>query len=642
MVVVKIFISYKDRHKILKSDILTPIQTGRAIADEIFDDMIGDDTGDNISAENDIYAELTAQYWVWKNYDKIGNPDYVGFMHYRRHFIFNENYVNKKQDKKSKYGYSGYIFNDFDESYLSAINLQDNYIKKAVDECDIIFVKKANTKYLGCKNGLEDFIKNCYGSHKEDYDRCMQIVKKIYPEYSSEIQQLQKGPYRYYYNMFIMKKELFFEYSEFLFSILTELKKEINTEFYSEKAKRVLGYMGEFLLSLFAFKKTKDKNLRIKELYSSFILNTSTDIVDSFNFIEPAFKDQNIVIAVSSSDEYSPYLCVYLQSLKEHADQNKNYDIVIFERNIEQRTKDIIVNHIATNNISIRYYNPMQFFKNCKLFISHEYFKEECYFRLASPLIFRNYDKVIFTDLDLILCDDILKLGDFNLDSNPIACCSEQLWPELYMCNCSIYNINIKNYTDNILKLKTPYDYFNTGVCIFNVKKCNEENSFENLLNEIKNNHFLYQEQCAINKYFKGRIYKLPENWNYELEHNLMQNKNNIKIYKIYKEKEKDAKILHFLGRFKPWINPKEYKAEVWWSYARKTPFYEEILRRMCSCSSVPVEIFKDVLQYKKNLFGYWKYKLLRNFVFGLQRQKYIDKKHILKHKISVAKNIMR
>ena len=51
---VKIFISYKDRHKILKSDILTPIQTGRAISDEIFEDMIGDDTGDNISAENDI------------------------------------------------------------------------------------------------------------------------------------------------------------------------------------------------------------------------------------------------------------------------------------------------------------------------------------------------------------------------------------------------------------------------------------------------------------------------------------------------------------------------------------------------------------------------------------------------------------
>ena len=35
------------------------------------------------------YCELTAQYYVWKNYEKLGNPDYVGFCHYRRLFNFN-------------------------------------------------------------------------------------------------------------------------------------------------------------------------------------------------------------------------------------------------------------------------------------------------------------------------------------------------------------------------------------------------------------------------------------------------------------------------------------------------------------------------------------------------------------------------
>ena len=49
---IKIFVTYKDKHKIIETDIIKPIQTGRAIADEAFEGMIGDDTGENISAEN--------------------------------------------------------------------------------------------------------------------------------------------------------------------------------------------------------------------------------------------------------------------------------------------------------------------------------------------------------------------------------------------------------------------------------------------------------------------------------------------------------------------------------------------------------------------------------------------------------------
>ena len=62
MTSIKIFISYKDKHPIIKSEILQPIQTGRAIADEEFEGMIGDNTGDNISKDNPRYNELSAQY----------------------------------------------------------------------------------------------------------------------------------------------------------------------------------------------------------------------------------------------------------------------------------------------------------------------------------------------------------------------------------------------------------------------------------------------------------------------------------------------------------------------------------------------------------------------------------------------------
>ena len=41
-----------------------------------------DNTGDNISRKNPNYCELTGLYWAWKNLD----ADYIGLVHYRRHF----------------------------------------------------------------------------------------------------------------------------------------------------------------------------------------------------------------------------------------------------------------------------------------------------------------------------------------------------------------------------------------------------------------------------------------------------------------------------------------------------------------------------------------------------------------------------
>ena len=51
-------------------------------------DIIGDNTGINISKDNPYYCELTALYWAWKNYEKLGNPDNIGLAHYRRFLEF--------------------------------------------------------------------------------------------------------------------------------------------------------------------------------------------------------------------------------------------------------------------------------------------------------------------------------------------------------------------------------------------------------------------------------------------------------------------------------------------------------------------------------------------------------------------------
>lgn len=60
---------------------VVPLQAGAALAEEQVCEF-RDDVGDNISAQNRYYNELSCLYWVWKN----TNHKYSGICHYRRLF----------------------------------------------------------------------------------------------------------------------------------------------------------------------------------------------------------------------------------------------------------------------------------------------------------------------------------------------------------------------------------------------------------------------------------------------------------------------------------------------------------------------------------------------------------------------------
>lgn len=293
----------------------------------------------------------------------------------------------------------------------------------------------------------------------------------------------------------------------------------------------------------------------------------------------PVWDEVKTALCVSSSDEYAPYLCVYLRSIIENSKRKR--DIVVFERKISEENKQTIIRSLTDSDTSIRFVNPAHLFEGVELHISHDYFKEECYYRIAAPKLLSSYDKVIFTDLDLIATDDIFKLADIDTQGKPIAACIEPMWRDLYQSNCRIHHTDIQSYTNRVLNLSNPFQYYNTGVVVFDVKEYNQFNSFERLLEIVKTKELLYQEQCALNILFQGNFYTLPSEWNYELDPTIVNNTQNHEFYNSYKESEGAAKIFHYLGRYKPWKNALEYKAGIWWNYAKATPFYEVILTRM-------------------------------------------------------------
>ena len=264
----KILVSYHDEHSLIKSEIIKPIQTGCANAPKLFKGMLRDDYGENISADNDRYCELSAQYWAWKNYDKLGNPDYIGFMHYRRHFMFDGWKGNPDWCwlPKGNVYFVPFMTTKYYEHF------SDNLIIDMVKDYDCIVLKPYDVKNLKSKNCRKQYGKLPEQDIK-NFDIFIKTAKILYPDYISEIEKIEKGSVQYLCNMFVMRRELFEEYCQFCFSILKEVDKRIDASGLSVQAARFLGYFGEFLLSMFVFKLKKRVDVRIKELNGTYVLN---------------------------------------------------------------------------------------------------------------------------------------------------------------------------------------------------------------------------------------------------------------------------------------------------------------------------------------------------------------------------------
>lgn len=271
---VKIFVTYKDKHKLIKSDIITPIQTGRAIADEKFEGMIGDDTGDNISKDNPKYNELSAQYWVWKHYEEIGNPEYVGFMHYRRHFLFDDS-VDLSEKKTWLPGISLYRFECINKDYLKLLS-DEKILSQLSDNSDVIVLRPYNIN-LFSNNDLymrEHYISTILGAKRINWDVFYDVISDLYPQYKNILDKFTYGNKIVCCNMFVMRRDIFKRCADFYFSILSEVDKRIDSSLYDSQELRFLGFLGEYILTLFVMILEEENQTKIKYLNGTFIENT--------------------------------------------------------------------------------------------------------------------------------------------------------------------------------------------------------------------------------------------------------------------------------------------------------------------------------------------------------------------------------
>ncbi|WP_455717128.1 DUF4422 domain-containing protein, partial [Anaerosporobacter sp.] len=236
---IKIYVSCHKESYVSKNKFLYPIQVGAALAPRHFENMLHDDEGENISTKNRSYCELTAQYWVWKHED----ADYYGFFHYRRYFSFSNDALPSDLIENV-------IFDFIDSETEKKIGLKEETMEYIISNEDVIIPEPYNISKTGYKNVYYQY-KTADSQYSKDLDLSIKILKEKYPEFSHCCDEYMKSETGYICNMFIMKKEIFYNYSEWLFDILEEVEKQADFEHYSDYAFRVIGFIRERLLGLY-------------------------------------------------------------------------------------------------------------------------------------------------------------------------------------------------------------------------------------------------------------------------------------------------------------------------------------------------------------------------------------------------------
>ncbi len=221
----------------------TPLYVGAAAGNIVPPGSARDDEGQNISARNPWYCELTGLYWIWKH----GTADVEGLCHYRRYFVTPrgklENLLWGRQ--------SGF--------------LTEAQITELLRGADMI---RHNPTFFGAGVAAH------YAQHHDPatLQKVEQILAARHPADLAAYRQVMQGKKAHLLNMMITTRPLLNEYAEWLFDILFCLEEQVGL---GPDTKRLMGYLAERLLDVWIL----SRGLRAADCFS-----INTERVDRLPF----------------------------------------------------------------------------------------------------------------------------------------------------------------------------------------------------------------------------------------------------------------------------------------------------------------------------------------------------------------------
>lgn len=576
---IRIFVTTHKEVDKPQSDILQPVQVGPKTTR--FPWAFQDDEGENIADKNPMYCELTTQYWAWKNVD----ADYYGFCHYRRYFDF-----SGVEHKENAYGE---IMDDYiDAASIKRYGLDDESIKKAIAGADVVTTRWGDLREIieGYGSPIKIY-QHAPKLHLRDLRHMYDILCEMHPDYKTDADAFLHGHRSCFCNMFIMRKDIFQDYCAWLFPILQKFEETTDMSLYSKEALRTPGHLSERLLNIYLMHhKRIGSGWKVKELQC--VHFTHPEPHHPLERLADEIDPTTVVPVVFAADNnYVPQLTTTIYSAMTNANPDRYYDVTVLQKDIawenQERMRQFLLGRFK--NLNLRFADVSREISGYDLTTSNAHISIETYYRFLIQTALPFYDKVLYLDSDIVINGDIAQLYDTELGDNLLAAVHDID----YQGNLNMNDGKRLKYTNEKLHMKHPFQYFQAGVLVLNTKEMRKAYSIKQWLDYASDPDFIYNDQDVLNAHCEGRVVFLDWSWN--VVHDCANRVANVfsfapnDSYDAYIASRKDPKIIHYAGFEKPWVKPDCDFAPVYWSYARQTPFYEQLIGKIVSPNAKPI-----------------------------------------------------
>ncbi len=260
---------------------------------------------------------------------------------------------------------------------------------------------------------------------------------------------------------------------------------------------------------------------------------------------------------------------VTIKSLLEHAKDSTCYDIRIFHSEIKDKDQKALKSLVENSRHEIKFhYIDPNLFKGAPH--NNGSWTEIVYYRLITPQILTEYDKAIYSDVDVLFKGDLQEAFNTDLEGYEIAA----------VPTCTNESIKINNPKRYFEENKNEKNYISSFI-VFNNKLMREEKTVDKIFETIKmfGDRLVFFDMDTMNLTYT-RIKDLP--LTYTIFETLYEftDITKIKEYKalssLYTDNEleeakKNPIIIHFAGRLgKPW--QRKWVPEYYQEYIHKIP----------------------------------------------------------------------